>query len=161
MGRKKKEKKPSMRQRFAARGREARRLGRVARDEPSSLPSEFLRLLKRWFRRVWDARGGGLYACGFVLVFLYLEVKMFFVDIFEAESVGGYFTEQAMEIVFKYVGESFANTIAAFLWPVTLLQFRPPVGLILLIAMFAAFPKFLKRPLERWLFDEADIAADE
>jgi len=154
MGKKKKEKKPSMRQRFAARGREAQRLGRVLRDEPSSLPGEILVKIRRSFRTVWSARGGGLYACGFIVTFVFLEVRMFFVDIIEAESVGDYVTEQTFEIFFKYLGESLANAIAAFLWPVTLLQYRPPTGLIILVAMYAVFSTLVKKPLERWLFDE-------
>ena len=157
MGKKKKQKKPSIRQRFAVRGREAQRLGRVLRDEPSSLPGEFLTKARRSFRKVWSARGGGLYACGFIVTFVFLEVRMFFVDILEAESVGDYVTEQALEIFFKYLGESLANTIAAFLWPVTLLQYRPPVGLIVLIAMYAVFSTLIKKPLARWLFDEEDF----
>jgi len=158
MGKKNKEnKKPSMRERFAARGREAQRLGRVLRDEPSSLPAEFLAKIKRSFRKVWNARGGGLYACGFFVTFVYLEVRMFFVDIVEADSVGGYVTEQAVEIFFKYLGESLANTIAAFLWPLTLLQYRPPVGLIVLAAMYAVFSTLIKKPLEHWLFDGEDV----
>jgi len=158
MGKKKKEKKPSMRQRFAARGREAQRLGRVLRDEPSSLPGEILIKIRRSFRTVWSARGGGLYACGFIVTFVFLEVRMFFVDIIEAESVGDYVTEQTFEIFFKYLGESLANTIAAFLWPVTLLQYRPPAGLIVLVVMYAVFSTLVKKPLERWLFDEEDTA---
>ena len=156
MGKKKKEKKPSMRQRFAARGREAQRLGRVLRDEPSSLPGEILTKIRRSFRTVWSARGGGLYACGFIVTFVFLEVRMFFVDIIEAESVGDYVTEQTFEIFFKYLGESLANTIAAFLWPVTLLQYRPPTGFIILVAMYAVFSTLIKKPLERWLFDQED-----
>lgn len=147
-----------MRQRFAARGREAQRLGRVLRDEPSSLPGEILAKIRRSFRTVWSARGGGLYACGFIVTFVFLEVRMFFVDIIEAESVGDYVTEQTFEIFFKYLGESLANTIAAFLWPVTLLQYRPPTGLIILVAMYAVFSTLIKTPLERWLFDEEDIS---
>jgi hypothetical protein len=147
-----------MRQRFAARGREAQRLGRVLRDEPSSLPGEILTKIRRSFRAVWSARGGGLYACGFIVTFVFLEVRMFFVDIIEAESVGDYVTEQTFEIFFKYLGESLANTIAAFLWPVTLLQYRPPTGLIILVAMYAVFSTLVKKPLERWLFDEEDTS---
>jgi hypothetical protein len=86
---------------------------------------------------------------------------MFFADILEAESVGDYVTEQTIEIFFKYLGESLANTIAAFLWPVTLLQYRPPVGLIALIAMYAIFSTLIKKPLERWLFADQERSAGE
>jgi hypothetical protein len=161
MGRKKKKKKPSLRERVAAQGREARRLGQVLKDEPASLPAEILTKIKRSFRKMWNARGGGLYACGFIVTFVYLEIRMFFADILEANSVGDYVTTQAMEMVFKYLGESFANTIQAFLWPVYLLQYRPPVGLIVLAGLYVVFANFIKSPLERWLFAGEDPPPSE
>jgi hypothetical protein len=146
-------KKPSFRERMAEKGQDARRLGRALKDEPESLPGEVTHIFRRSFRRVWDARGGGLYACGFVITFVYLEIRMFVVDIFEAESVGGFVTEQATEMIFKYLGESISNTISAFLWPVEIIQLQQPWGLILLILMFVVFDRFLKQPIERWLFE--------
>ncbi len=79
---------------------------------------------------------------------------MFVVDIFEAESVSGFFTEQITEIVFKYLGESIQNTISAFMWPVFVIQYRSPWGVGFLVVMFVIFDRFLKEPLERWLFDD-------
>lgn len=152
----KKKKKPPFLARMANRGREAKALGKVLADEPRSFPSELLKLIKRSLRTVWDARGGGLYACGFLITFVFLEIRMFFVDIYEAESVSGYFSSQASELLFKYIGESFANTISAFMWPVYIIELNPVWGAGILAAMFVLFPKFLKEPLERWLFDDAE-----
>ena len=146
-------KKPSFRERLSEKGQDARRLGRALKDEPETLPGEVGSIVRRSFRRVWDARGGGLYAVGFVVTFVYLEVKMFIVDIFQAESVGGFVTEQAVEMVFKYLGESIGNTISAFLWPLSVIQIQPPWGIGILIAMYVVFANFIKQPLERWLFD--------
>ena len=139
---------------MSEKGQDARRLGRALKDEPQALPGEVGSIVRRSFRRVWDARGGGLYACGFVVTFVYLEVKMFVTDIFEADSVGGFVTEQATEMVFKYLGESIGNTISAFIWPIEVLEIQPPWGIGILIAMYVVFTRFIKQPLERWLFDE-------
>jgi hypothetical protein len=147
-------------ERMKSRGREAKHLGVTLRDEPRSFPAAVLDLMRRSFRTVWKARGGGLYACGFVITFVYLEIRMFVVDIFEAESVSGYITEQAMEMVFKYFGESIRNMIAAFMWPVPILQFEPPWGVLVLVLMFILFGQFLKAPLERWLFRDDVGPAD-
>lgn len=136
------------------RGREAKALGQVLADEPRSFPSALLRLIRRSLRTVWDARGGGLYACGFVLTFVYLEIRMFLVDIFAAESVGDYFTGQASELLFKYVGESIQNTVQAFIWPVHVIDIQPPWGMGVLIALYFLFPLYIKEPLERWLFED-------
>lgn len=139
---------------MASRGRELKALGGVLANDPRSFPSELLILIRRSLRTIWDARGGGLYACGFVITFVYLEIRMFFDEIVTAESVGGYFSEQASELLFKYIGESFQNTISAFMWPVYVIEIHPTWGVVALGVMFYVFPKYLKDPVERWLFGE-------
>ena len=149
-----KKKKPPFLTRMKNRGREAKALGKVFADEPRSFPSALLKLIKRSLRTVWDARGGGLYAVGFVVTFVFLEIRMIFVDIFTAESVSGFFSEQASELLFKYVGQSFQNTISAFMWPVYIIEIQSPWGIGILVGMFVLFPMFIKEPLERWLFHD-------
>jgi len=149
----KKKKKPSFAARMVARGREAKHLGKTLKDEPRSFPAAVLDLMRRSFRIVWRARGGGLYACGFVVTFFYLEIQMFFGDIFAAESFGSFFAEQASEILFRYIGESIRNTISAFMWPVYIIEIKPPWGIGLLVGMYLVFANFVKQPLEKWLFD--------
>ena len=151
----KKKKLPFM-ARMKNRGREAMALGKVLADEPRSFPSELLRLIRRSLRTVWDARGGGLYACGFVITFVFLEIRMFIVDIFQAESVGDFFTSQISEIFFKYLGQSIENTISAFMWPVFVIEIDPIWGVGVLAGLYFLFPMFIKAPLERWLFDDVD-----
>lgn len=156
-----KEKKPSFTERMAERGRDAKHLGKTLKDEPESFPREVGGIVRRTLRRVWDARGGGLYACGFVVTFVYLETKMLVSDIAEAESVGGFFTEQATEMVFRYVGESIANTVQAFMWPVSVIQIDPAWGVAILAAAFFLFDRYLKAKIEEWLFhdeDKSDLA---
>lgn len=153
---KKKEKKPSFVERMKSRGREAKRLGVTLKDEPKQFPSEVHGVIRRSLRSIWHARGGGLYACGFVITFVYLEIRMIVVDIFEAESVGAFFSEQATEIVFKYFGESIQNTISAFIWPVHIIQLKSPWGVAILIVMYLVFANFIKAPLEMWLFHDAE-----
>lgn len=150
-----KKKKPSFVTRMKNRGREIKMLGTVLADEPKSFPSALLRVIKKSLRTIWDARGGGLYACGFLLTFVYLEIRMFFVDIFNANSIGDYFSEQISEMLFKYIGQSFENTISAFMWPVYIIELNATWGAIALGALFVIFPKYLKKPLERWLFGDS------
>jgi len=154
---KKKEKKPSFTERMAERGRDAKHLGKTLKDQPESFPREVGGLVRRSLRRVWDARGGGLYACGFVITFLYLETKMLVADVAEAESVGGFFSEQASEMVFRYIGESFVNTIQAFMWPVLVIQLDPAWGIATLVVAFVIFDRFLKSTVEGWLFGSDNV----
>ena len=73
-------------------------------------------------------------------------------DILSAESISGFFGEQLFEILFRYLGESLQNMIAAFMWPVFVIQISPPWGLGILVTMFVVFPRWIKQPLEHWLF---------
>lgn len=143
---------------MANRGRELKALGHILVNEPRSFPPELLKLTRRSLRTVWDARGGGLYACGFVVTFIYLEIRMFFTEIIDADSVSGFISEQAFELVFKYIGESFQNTISAFMWPIRIIEINPAWGGAVLGIMFYLFPKYLKKPLESWLFGADDCA---
>ncbi len=138
------------------RGREFLSLGKILVNEPRAFPRALLDLFRRSFRTVWDARGGGLYACGFVITFVWLEARMFIGDIIEAEGVGDFFGEQLFEIFFRYLGESIQNTISAFIWPLYFIELSPPWGLVGFVTMYVVFANFLKGPLEQWLFHDDD-----
>jgi hypothetical protein len=157
---KKKKKKDPFVVRMKRRGREFMSLGRILVKEPKRFPRALLNVIRRSFRTVWDARGGGLYACGYVLTFIWLEFRMLVDDILSAESISGFFGEQIFEIVFRYLGESLQNMIAAFMWPVFVIEISPPWGLGILVAMFVAFPRWIKQPLEQWLFHD-EVEANE
>lgn len=139
-------------ERMKKRGREFRTLGTILVEEPRSFPGAFLDFLRRAFRTVWDARGGGLYACGFIVTFVWLETRMFVADIVEAEGIGEFFGEQIFEMLFRYLGESIQNTVYALIWPALVMGIAPPFGMIGLAVAFFLFTRFLKPPLERWLF---------
>ncbi len=137
---------------MAARGRDAQYLGRMLRDEPASLPGEMLHRLKLAINGLWKARGGGFYACGFVVTFLFLEVRMFVTDVIGAESFTSFVSQQLLETVFRFLSQSLLNSILAFIWPVYVIEFRPPWGIVALVLMYVIFAFLLKEPLERWLF---------
>jgi hypothetical protein len=145
---------------MAAKGREAKRLGLTLRDEPKALPGELLEMLRRATRRIWDARGGGFYACGFVVSFAWMEARMLLDDVVQAESVADFFAEQIWEMVFRYFSESFVNGLLALIWPLYVIEYRPPWGFGLLLGMYLVFAGIVKRPLERWLFRADPLAAD-
>ena len=101
---------------------------------------------------MWDVRGGGLYACGFAATFIYLEIGSLIDDFRE---VGLLLEGQVVAFIVNFVVDSFRNTIGAFMWPVNIVQFKSPYGAIGLGLAFVLFPRYLKKPIERWLF--ADI----
>ena len=110
--------------------------------------------LKRAFRAVWSARGGGLYACGFLITFLWLEIATFFGELAAANSVGEFVSGQLFEFVIRFTVQSLENTIYAFMWPLTIIRWSPAWGGLLLGGMYLVFAKFIKQRLESWLFDD-------
>ncbi len=159
---KKKPKKDPFVVRMKRRGREFKNLAQILANEPKAFPGALLTVIRRSFRTVWDARGGGLYACGYLLSFIWLEIRMLVNDILSAESFSGFFGEQIFEMFFRFLGESLQNMIAAFMWPVFVIEISPPWGIGILVAMFLVFARWIKEPLARWLFhdDESPPAAE-
>ncbi len=113
---------------------------------------------RQWFRKVWRVRGGGLYACGFALTFVILEIGSLADDVL---GVGAIFTGQAIEFAINFMMDSLMNTLNAFMWPVYVVQYSPPWGAIGLGVAFWLFPTTLKKPIERWLFRDEPGVADE
>jgi hypothetical protein len=139
-------------------------LGSLLVNEPKAFPGALLQVFKRGFRNVWDARGGGLYACGFLVTFVWLELSMFFGEIQEAESFGGFFSGQLIEFLLRFSLLSLQNTINALIWPFHIISLSPIWGSLAIGVMYMLFAKFAKAPLEQWLFgdtlelDEANSA---
>ncbi|MDH4071668.1 MAG: hypothetical protein OEV41_01035, partial [Gammaproteobacteria bacterium] len=133
------------------RGREAKRLGTTLLDEPRSFPREVAEVVRRSVQAIWRARGGGFYACGYVVTFVWMEAKMLLGDINDAESVGDFFAGQIVEMFFRYFSESFVNGFLALIWPVYVIEFRPPWGVGLLLGMYLVFAGFIRKPLGQWL----------
>jgi hypothetical protein len=154
---KNKKKKDSFAVRMKRRGREFKSLGQTLANEPKAFPGALLKVLRRSLRTVWDARGGGMYACGYVLTFFWLEITMLVNEILSAESIGGFFGEQVFELFFKFFGESLRNMISAFMWPIYVIEVSPPWGLGAFVIMYLVFGRWIKQPLEKWLFHDNEL----
>ena len=77
-----------------------------------------------------------------------------FIDDFK--EIGLLLDGQVFEFILNFIIDSFNNTLQAFMWPVNIVQLAPPFGAIGLGVAFVLFPKFLKAPIEAWLFSDAD-----
>lgn len=144
--------KPSYIKKLGNRAKVVGSLSETLVKEPKAFPQKTAHALRPWFRKVWKARGGGLYACGFVLTFVYLEVSTLIGEILGASGIVNFFTEQLVEFLFRFLGESLKNMVMAFIWPVPLVQYSPPWGIVILAAIYVVFANFIKKPLEQWLF---------
>ena len=131
---------------------EVRELSRTLVNKPEDFKSNSWDVFKRVLRRVWMSYGGGLYTCGFILFWLYYEITMLIDDIvnfsFEFSGVGDFL----LSYFIRFLRESFMNTIRAFAWPVEVIAWNQQWGIILLVVLFAIFPKFIKPRIERLLF---------
>lgn len=113
-------------------------------------------LFRAWLAKVWNVRGGGLYAVGWAATFVYLEVTTVLGEIVEAEGIVDFFTNQIAEFLMRFMGDSIANMIQAFMWPVAIVQWQPPVGAIALGAAFVVFPTYIKPHITAWLFPDGE-----
>lgn len=134
--------------------REPAALAGVLVTRPREFPRAAHEWLRRGFRKVWSARGGGLYATGFFVTFVWLEIRLLAEDLIDASDAGDLILGQLAELLLRFTVESFINTLEAFFWPLYLIAFEPPAGLLVLAALYVVFPLTLKKPIERWLFDE-------
>lgn len=154
----KKPKKDSFAVRMKKRGREFANLGQILAHEPKQFPAALLRLVRKSSRAIWDLRGGGLYACGYLVTFVWLEITTFIGEIVEAESIAAFFGAQIFEMIFRFLGESLKNMVVAFMWPVFVVSFAPPWGAIALGLAFASFDRLFRKRIEKWLFHDAATA---
>lgn len=100
------------------------------------------------------ARGGGFYACGFVVSFLWFEVRTLADELGASDGVMAFFSEQIVEFLLRFSVQSLVNSIQALVWPVFVLERFQGWGILLLAAGYLSFDRLFKRPLTRWLFDE-------
>jgi len=126
-------------------------LGRTLVEEPRAFPGRLKVEFLNWTRATWNARGGGFYACGFVLTFVFLEIKLLFTELFT--SAGGFIVEQALQILLRFTVDSLVNTLLALIWPALVLGISPLWGAIGLAVGYLTFSRFIKQPLTRFLFD--------
>jgi len=131
-----------------------RSISQLIGDGARVLPEKSHGWFRDWFRKVWKVRGGGLYALGFALSFVYFEAGSLGDDIL---GIGSLFNGQAVDFVIQFFIDSFKNTLKAFMWPIYVVQLAPPWGAIGLGVAFVGFTKFLKAPIERWLFPDDPV----
>ena len=146
--------KPSYFQKIGNRAKVVGSLSETLVKEPKAFPRKTAHAVRPWFRKVWKARGGGLYACGFVVTFVYLEAATLISEVMASTGAADFFTEQLIELPFRFLGESLKNMVLAFMWPVPIVQYSPPWGIAILVAIYLIFANFIKKPLEQWLFHD-------
>ena len=151
-------KKPGVRARLKERSSEFADLGRTAIHQPRDVPQKVGGMFGKSVRDMYRARGGGFYACGFVISFLLLEARTLADDLFSSSGVGDFISGQLFEWVLRFALDSLGNTIQALIWPVTVIAWSPPFGIAGLAVGYIVFRQYIKEPLGLWLFGEEDTS---
>jgi hypothetical protein len=109
-----------------------------------------------WCVRIWRVRGGGLYALGFLVTFLFLEVRELLTDdIPTFLQLPDLYFGTVLALVIDFLIDTLRNTLLAFLWPVLLAGWQPPVGIISLLVAAMIFPRYIKQHIEDWFLRHA------
>ena len=148
----KKEKKPPLGRRLGSSIRTVGLMGADAVRNPRGIPDTAHGAFRAWFRRIWDSRGGGLYTLGYALTFAALELKTLAGEVVGMGNPGDFMFEQLIQFFIRFGTDSIANLVMALIWPVFVVGWYPPWGIGLIVLAFMLFPKFIRPPIERWLF---------
>ncbi len=124
-------------------------------QRPGSIPDKAHGALRGWFRKVWDVRGGGLYAVGFAIAFLVFEITEIVTDdIPQFIAINNVFSSEIIGFGIQFIIDTMVNFVKALIWPVYVLTLWPPAGAIALGAAFLLFPRYVKPHVERYLFHD-------
>ena len=106
-------------------------------------------LMRDGLLRLWAARGGGLYGLGYVVTFVWLEIRLVVTEFDASGGLVDFLTDQLVEYVFRLGFMSLANMLMAFLWPLLMLERVGAWGLVLLGLGYVAFEYGLRPVLEQ------------
>ncbi len=146
------ETKPRLGRRVGERLRNISEAGRESVRNPKSIPGRTGSWFKRWLGELWKVRGGGLYAVGYIVCFIYFEARTAVNEVSQATGVADFFSNLISDFLFRFLTETLVNMVKSFIWPVYMVALNPPYGAIALGLAFWLFPLYLKKPIERWLF---------
>ena len=139
-------------------GEGLRATGEFSRDalqRPGSIPDKAHGAFRTWFRRVWDVRGGGLYAVGFAIAFLIFEITEIVTDdIPQFIAMNNVFSSEIVGFGIQFIIDTMVNFVKALIWPVYVVSLWPPAGAIALAVAFLLFPRYVKPHVERYLFHD-------
>lgn len=109
---------------------------------------------RRWLVKVWRSYGGGLYAVGYAVTFLYLEARTLVTEIAASDGVLDFLSGQLLQFLLRFSTDSIMNMVHAFTWFIPLLSWHAPLGIIVLAVGFYVFDIWLREPVSRWLLGE-------
>jgi len=64
------------------------------------------------------------------------------------------FSSELIAFGIEFIVDTMVNFVRALMWPVYVVTLWPPAGAIALGLAFVLFPRYLKKPIEHWLFHD-------
>ena len=114
---------------------------------------------------LFRSRGGGLYALGYVVSFVVLEVLEIpdlLTDLAGFFSGDGSFVSSLLALMVDFFVDTLRNVIYSFVWPGFFLQLTGPIGVAFLAVGFATYNRILRPIVERVVPElKAEPALDE
>ena len=101
---------------------------------------------------LFRSRGGGLYALGYVVSFVVLEVLEIpdlLTDLAGFFSGDGSFVGSLLALMVDFFVDTLRNVIYSFVWPGFFLQLTGPIGVAFLAVGFATYNRILRPIVER------------
>ena len=91
------------------------------------------------------------------MAFLFFEIREAVLeDIPQFFAMNNVLSSELIGFAIQFVIDTLANFVRALLWPMYVVTLWPPAGAIALACAFILFPRYLKKPVERWLFQDRD-----
>jgi hypothetical protein len=106
-------------------------------------------LIRDGLLRLWAARGGGLYGLGYVVTFVWLEIRLVVTEFDASGGILEFLGDQLLEYLFRLGFMSLANMVMAFVWPALLLDWTGAWGLVLLGLGYLGFEYGLRPRIEQ------------
>lgn len=156
-----KPKKPPLGRRIGERIRSAGEIGAQSVRNPRGIPQTAHGAFRNWFRKIWNTRGGSVYTLGYALTFAALELKTLVSELAGVTDPGDFILEQLVQFMIRFGTDSLANLVLAFMWPVFVVTWYPPIGVSLFVLAFLLFPRYIKPHIEKWLFRNDPPATPE
>ena len=91
------------------------------------------------------------------MAFLFFEIREAVVeDIPQFVAMNSILSSELIGFGIQFLVDTMVNFVRALLWPMYVVMLWPPAGAIGLAVAFVLFPRYLKKPIERWLFQDTD-----
>lgn len=107
-------------------------------------PRSSKQLVRAGLLGIWRSRGGGFYGLGYLITFVALEVRLVTGEFQTSDSLLSFFTTQLVEFLLRLGFMSFVNVLLAFLWPLFVLQHLHGWGVLVLVAGYFLFARWLR-----------------